>query len=286
MTSSNRCRLRRFANALAIALYDRELELSTHSITYYYDADVIFKMIVGLEHESFGTAEQRVVRALLSCGIFGDFCMVRPHAFELNEMIRRHAKQSARTSPEAFLGRARQFLDRKGIADTMSRLRSLVSGENGQGHEEATKVRRFLKILGNSPGDTFAYIEQTNGTWWERLGRYRERKLLRLDQMGPEIDELIDERVDSLRAINSILTRKRSAPNQSINVFRDALAVAILTELIRSADEGSAVSLVRFYTETHALSSQAEHDPDLGPAVVQGAVARDGGTARRWADHS
>jgi hypothetical protein len=252
MTNGIRLRVERFANALALALFDRELEFLGEKITYYYDTDVIFKMIMGLEVEVAGSSassEELLVRALLSCGYLGEFCMLRPHAFELNEELRRQKQFSTVRDQNAFLAKARGFLRSKQILEIMSVLHDVATGDGAFAFEnENARVRHFLGILKDSPGRTFACIEQVNGTWWERLQRYYDKELLCLHKLGPEVQELLRTHEEVLRRINAILLMYR--PRYTINVFQDAVALTILHELIRARDEGASNEIVRFYTET------------------------------------
>lgn len=247
-----RNRIERFAKALALALFDRELELLGMSLVYYYDADVIFSTVLGLEadhHRSTESAERLLVRALLSCGYLGNFHMLRPHAFELNEKLRRQTQFTRREQQRLFLDRTKQFLRSKGILKKMEQLHEVIAENDvSSSQDEKTKVQRFLGILRDVAGETFARIEQCNGTWWQRLKRYFDDSLLCLDRLGPETDELLQTYEKEIYEINAILKPMR--PKYSLNVFQDALALTILHHLLKAQTQEMSGEVVRFYSET------------------------------------
>jgi len=243
-------RVARFARALGLSLYDRELELNGIPIVFYHDADVVLGVIMGLEAQDYGRSpHQLVVRALLSCGFLGKIHMLRPHAFELNKELGRQSQFATIRDQEAFLDKAREFLRSKGIWDAMSQLDDVVTGKGpDDGSDERDRVERFVEILRKKPGEIFARIEQANGTWCHRLRRYERDKILSFDKMGPEMYELLPANEDVVCKINKILGAKR--PGLSINVFQDAAALTCLVYFIRQREEESSSEIVRFYTET------------------------------------
>jgi len=265
MTGGARGRVTRFGRALALALFDYELERQGRRIRFYFDADVIFKMIMGLEAELSTPTERDadlLLRALLSCGFLGPVYMLKPHAFELGEKLRRQGMFSRKRDQDEFLARASNFLATRGILDVMSRLHAAISG-NGDSPplDDSVRVERFLDILRVSPGRIFGHIEQTYGTWWERLHRYQQNGLLRLDRLGQDIDSLLVKHEPQLRSINAILRRRR--PEYTINVFQDAIALTILHDWITAAEGDNSDEVVRFYTETLALREDIRSDRTL-----------------------
>lgn len=252
MIESTRSRVKRFAETLALALFDRELESRGMTLTYYYDADVIFNVVMGLEsdiYRSTKSADQLLVRALLACGFLGSFYMLRPHAFELNEKLRHQVQYAHKEQKQEFRARARQFLRSKGILDIMSQLHQIATESDvSTSEDERFRVKRFLDILSAVAGKTFAHIEQCNGTWWERFHRYLDSDLLCLNRLGPETHELLETDEDMIHEINAFLRPMR--PGYSINVFQDAAALTILHSIIRDKERGTSDEIVRFYTET------------------------------------
>src|SRR5215203_1328966 len=82
----------RFCRALRSATFDKRLEKSNR-VVYYYDADVVIRMINGFrqfKEDRRPVSDPRVllVRALLSSGYLGEVQLLRPHALELDEALR------------------------------------------------------------------------------------------------------------------------------------------------------------------------------------------------------
>jgi hypothetical protein len=254
-----------FSKALSLAIYDRELELHGKKLTYYYDTDVVFPQIMGFEAERYESRTEcvaRLVRALLSCGYLGEFYMLRPHALELNEKLKRQRRVIDHRSQAVVLGKAREFLRSKGIWKIMSKLCDIAEGKKDyEYYEDEARVRSFIKTLQDSAGETFAYIEQINGTWWQRLKRYYDDHLICFDKMGPEIYDLLDTHEKEIREFNQILRKKRQ--DLTMNVFQDAVALAILHKIIRERDRGEIDDIIRFYTETSSIKQEVDENQEL-----------------------
>jgi hypothetical protein len=260
-------KVKRFADALSFVLYDCELELRNEKLIYYMDTNVVFPMIMGFESESRGeqyTDDQRLVRSLLSCGYLGPFYMLRPHVLELNKILEHLTIPSDESAQEILRGKAHDFLMSKGIWRILSQLHNIAMGKNNfENYNEEHRVRLFIEKLQDIAGDTFAYIEQINGTWWQRLKRYKDERLLCLEKLGPEFNELINSSHSIVGDINRILRDSRPEQNLSINVFQDAAALTILHNFIRERDEKQSGPIVRFYTLTKHMCNDIMKKPEL-----------------------
>lgn len=260
MTDNIRMRVNRFSDALAFAIYDRELELHEEKLIYYLDSNVVFRMILGLEAEAqtiHPKNNQHLVRALFSCGYLGPFCVLRPHALELNELLRTKGISFNEANRTEFMDKVREFLNTRGIREIMSRLYNISVGKNGYINlDSETRVCLFIDGLRDNAGEIFSYLEQINGTWRQRLKRYFDEKLLNLNgkDMGPETHTLMTAMNKELHTFNRLLQQSRRHPFISVSAFQDALALAILHQFIlnREAKTHSA-PIVRFYTESHNL---------------------------------
>jgi hypothetical protein len=263
--SSLRGTVENLHRALSLAIYDRELELKGKKISYYYDADVIYPLIMGFEVDSPDIQpkkNQLLIRALLSCQYFGEFHMLRPHALELTEKLRKLRWSEDESSRAVFQQRVTNFLERKGIRKILAALCDIVEGKKDFiGTSEKQRVKFFLDTLRDNAGDTFSYIEQVNGTWRQRLKRYYDKKMLNLDYMGPEIYDLLKEFEIEAREINRILLQKRSSKPES--VFQDALSLTVLHKMIKDRENGKSDNIVRFYTETIPIIEELEENREI-----------------------
>ncbi len=254
----------RFAKALALALYDKTLEMNDKEIVLYLDADVIFKMVLGLEGEFAKRTINKyelLVRALFSSHLLGEFYVLDPHAYELNELLRRQAS-SERVNDQRFQYMANEILRDNQILDTLSYLNRIIKGnlmESTEGGMDRTQ--EFVAVLREIAGEAFAYIEQTNGAWWQRIKRYYDERLIRLDRLGHDIRSLQQTNEQDLRTINRALQKRR--PRYSFNAFEDALALTILHKLIKETDDKPSHEVVRFYTETGQVRSSIRDEAEL-----------------------
>ena len=255
----------RFYKALSLAIYDRELQARGENITYYYDTDVIFPLIMGFEADTLNFSKERdqlLVRSLLSCGYLGEFCMLRPHALELTEMLRRQQWSTEGYSKAVLQQKIREFLNKKGIWKIMSKLKAIAEGEKDfEFVKDETRIQDFINKLRDNAGETFAYIEMVNGTWRQRLKRYYDCSLLNLDKLGPDIYDLLGTYKEEVREINRILLLKRKSRTK--NVFQDALGLTILYKEINNKDKGETDHIVRFYTETLPIIEDLEENKEL-----------------------
>lgn len=257
-------RVKRFAEALSLALYDRQLELNGKQIILYLDADAVFRMIMGLQVESrdpTSNTHDLLARALFSTHFLGPFYIMDPHAYELNDLLHRQKRNEGRDF-DYFLATARQFLKGKGIERTMTQLhRVATEPDNTEPTNDLQRIQNFVDILRNSAGKTFAYIEQTYGTWWQRLQRYYDQNLFRLDRLGQKMDDLLQSHEQVLRDINRALQKER--PFFTINAFQDATALTMFHRLIRSNNASNSSEIVRFYTETASIGKAIKKDKTL-----------------------
>src|SRR4051812_26088450 len=114
----SRGQLDRFTKALAQAVYDKTLEQS-HEIRFFYDADVIVWLVLGFREFEFyrrvPSPQLLLMRALLSAGYLGTASLLRPHALELDSLIRRQPFLSSIRAEDGYKKRVRDFLRREGV---------------------------------------------------------------------------------------------------------------------------------------------------------------------------
>src|ERR1700689_356928 len=84
----------RFAAALREAVHDKEIEATTgRPIRFYYDADVVLRIINGFQQFKRDLRPNRdprnvMVRSLLACGLSGPLHVLRPHLLEIHDDLR------------------------------------------------------------------------------------------------------------------------------------------------------------------------------------------------------
>lgn len=267
----DRQKVEKFARALSLAIYDKLLEITGNPVYFFYDADVIIKLVLGFENEyvelpagprqvAFRAHEPgpRIVRALMSSGYLKEFYLARPHAFELYEEIRQRPQYLTQNARKAFLDRAMHYIDMVGIRDDMDSLLSVIARHENAGDGRA---KDFIQLVQEKSARAFAYMEQVNGTWDARLRRYYDSKLLRLDLLGPEMKDLFLDAKSSLDDISDAIEKRR--PLMPLNAFQDAAALAILHQFVIAHEKGQAKFLVRFYTETADVRDALEQDFEL-----------------------
>ncbi len=264
-------RVRKFARALRTALYDVREEMASasdrntdiHGIRYYYDADVTMRMIVGFEHlrstKVTPTDEQDLVRALLSCGYLGTMVLLPPHAWELDDAVRREADLRQKAEADPFRERAKKHIEAMGIANHLSNL----SNDLKANVPAEDVLRGFADIAANA----FMALESVNGTWPQRLHRHTQMNVLRFEPTGWNVPELLDSDPGERLRKSLLLVRKQSVDSRDqalLNTLRDAAALTAVHEMIKQPEQ---FNHVRFYTESSTLwtmldgGPRDEHDP-------------------------
>ena len=146
-------RVRAFARNLRLALFDVQLErrqaAAQQPTLFYYDTDVVLRMIMGFElppnrrHEAAD-----LVRSLFACFMLGPMHMLRPHALELRNHL---GSVIAQPPNQAFKQRAQDHL--RGHESKMRELRSIITGaERADG---LTKAERFIRLFRAHSSATF-----------------------------------------------------------------------------------------------------------------------------------
>jgi len=253
----------RFARALRQAVYDKTLE-QTETVRFYHDADVLAWPILGFQNfESYlGEPTQKLllVRALLSAGYLGTAYVLRPHALELDNLIRRAPSFSAPKARIGFSERVYTFLRSEGIEAEMTHLLDIVNSDL----DEGLKIQQFLKELQSVGAETFVAIELANGSWQERLKRLHST-VLGFEKIGSHMDDILKERV--VWRFNKVLSEQIGSRQLSLSNLRDASALAVLHGMIGARNLGRDVPIVRFYTDTdrliHAWSTNDKMRHDL-----------------------
>src|SRR3978361_1438166 len=113
--------------------------------------------------------------------------MLRPHAIELDWLLRSQPGLSTPISKQAFADRARHYLRERGIEHVMAELREVTM-------RPVTLEKReddFVSILQENAGSAFAAIEFINGSWPKRLRRLYDSGTLSFSELGPEMRELL-----------------------------------------------------------------------------------------------
>lgn len=265
--------VRKFVHNLRLATYDARLERSQaeagQPTLFYYDTDVVLRMIKGLELlPSVQDKRTELVRSLLACFMLGDMYMLRPHALELRNHL--HTTQGASSSLGPLKERAQQYLRARGLDSKMEVLRDIVTGADVD--EGLTKAERFIRLFRADSSATFVAIEQISGHWTQRLRRHYGRNL-HLDHLGPEMRDLLEMSGDVVKQIFFMLNEYR--PDHRRENLQDAAALAILSQMVRDWQKNRTGPIVRFYSESPALWRAWREDPDLRallsyPAEVEG----------------
>lgn len=252
-------RVREFARNLRLATRDARVEREQagagQPTVFYYDTDVVLRMIMGIELSS-SVADERteLVRSLLACSMLGDIHMLRPHALEL----RNHLHQAGPSpSLEPLKQRAQHHLRARGVIDEMEALRAIVTGPEKE--DGLTKAERFIRLFRAHSSATFVAIEQISGHWTQRLKRHYG-STLRFDRLGPEMHDLLDTDGELVQKIFLLLSKHR--PDSRRVNLQDAAALAILGQMVRSWQQGNA-PIVRFYSESPALWVAWRAEPEL-----------------------
>lgn len=263
---SDRARISTFVDSLGLALYDKALELKGHQVVFFLDADIVLKLVLGIEglppESPNATSRMEIVRSLFSIGYMGSFYLLRPHAFEFYMNLKTKPKYQNIDSREAFRERALSYIEKTGIRETMGKLARIIGDErNLSKAEEDKKIMEFLGTLSENSGESFSYIERINGTWSDRFNRFFNKKLLKLDYLGPEISELVIDQKDVLFKINTIVKEKREM--FTLNAFQDAAALTIIHKFISEKESGTIDFYSRFYTDTTPLNDVLMNNPEI-----------------------
>lgn len=274
-------RLVRFSRSLGLALFDRRLELDGCNLVFYYDTNVVYHMILGFETDPVGqgkTVRQRLVRSLLGCHRLGVVNMLRPHALELEKKLDLLPKPTRKEEESALRARVRQHLQTNSITQVLSELHDVAV--DGSVASEGERSERFLSILRQLEGaEAFIAIEQVSGIWSSRLRRYYDTNLLRFEELGPNVGELMrDHRglvLDILPVIEEAKDGNRTAS------LHDSMALAVLRLMTRDSAENRTRRRVRFYTHDDILGGLLQRDDRLRayrdePAVGLSSVGGEG----------
>src|SRR5271157_585288 len=257
-------RVNRFASALALALYDKKIEIKGYSILFFLDADVVIKLVLGFmgNPEASEVPWPDIVRSLFSIGYFGDFYILRPHAFEFYQILETQPRYRSLDEREHLRTQVSDYIDKKGIRAELQELTNVIRGNMLYPNKVKKEVvKAFLDVLREKPLETFSFIEQINGTWPQRLRRIFDKGLLKLDYLGPEINDLVLNKGSVLYKINSIIVKER--PQLTINTFKDASALTALYTFVDEWEKGEKGFIARFYTETSSLINTLEKDKEI-----------------------
>ncbi len=251
--------VRRFANALHLAIYDKKLE-NQAEVVYYYDADVVTSMILGFQQFKYATKapdQQRsgrllFVRSLLSVGYMGPLSILRSHALELDDVLGRKPAFRSNQLRDDFSAELKEFLADWGVSDHFNRLHRVISDIS-----EPKRVNRFLQELQEIGPEAFIPIELASGSWQQRLIRFSRDGLLHFDELGDSVTQIL--RDPALEQLSVLITQERSRERGnhhkqlSLSNFRDAMSLTALYRLIRRREQDPMSPYVRFYTETDVL---------------------------------
>src|SRR5216684_5641702 len=231
-----------FTETLAHAIYDRNLENTSGkkpTIRYYYDADVVVRMVLGFRSEpKRGHPREMLTRALLSAGYLGKMHLLRPHAAELYGVLRRQQDQRASYSEDVQL-----YLKQHGVDQDFQSL--LAAIREGQTEEE--KTGKFLEVLREVGADTFVALQLTYGAWEERL-RLLNNRVLRFSDLGPEVRPLLN--APDTWKIYDVIAKYRVSRHVPINDLTDAVSVLILRRMIVESSQSGVAPMVRFHTNS------------------------------------
>jgi hypothetical protein len=261
MPEGIRRHVRALARNLQLATIDAHIERlqaeAGQPTLFYYDTDVVLPMVMGFELlTSARDKNAELVRALLACFLLGPMHMLRPHAFELRNRLTTAKNAAGNLGP--LKQRAHQHLVARGLDPAMEALREIVTGPPIEGG--LTKAERFIREFRAHSSATFIAIEQISGHWTQRLKRHYG-KTLHLDQLGPEMQDLVNDHGDAMRRIFLLLDKHR--PDHKRENLQDAAALAILSQKVQDWTPNRAVPVVRFYSESPALWRTWQNEPEL-----------------------
>ncbi len=254
MASISQPQVRQFFETLRMAVYDKHLEREGYKLVIYVDADVAVRMVAGFEDRG-GTEQENLARALISCGFFGPVQLLRPHALELHDYISSWAKEEEAEGETTFRDRVAHFLAESGLKDQL-----LAIMESGKETNE-----EYLEKLRVAGVKAFLAFEQAFGPWTRRLRRLYNT-VLRLDQPGPDIRQLLGESEHMVEKAMEVLRSTQGRPYRSIaSDYRDACALSAL-DWLRRRDERDLLrrERIRFYTETNVVRSAMTDPNGLG----------------------
>jgi hypothetical protein len=265
----SRGQLTRFVSALTQALYDRMLE-NKHAISYYYDANVLIPIVLGMEDSATESSpadlKTSLVWGLLSAGYLGKARILRPHAIELENALQRQGKEIS--VPGFFGTKLQKFLDSNAVKKNVDILFQQIKHTPTE-----ERIETFLELLRDVGPETFIFLERAaDGAWQSRLVRLHN-SVLSFDEREGSIRAFIEDPLTwkFYDTIKNLRGQKHEAPDS----LRDAVAMCQLAKRVSEAHNGNG-PLVRFNTRSSTLLSLATSD--LGelltyrtPPVVDGA---------------
>jgi len=254
-----RGRVREFARNLRLATHDARVERrqadAGQPMLFYYDTDVVLPMIMAFElSATFRNEGAELVRSLLACSMLGQMYMLRPHALELRNRL--HTAPDASSSLGPVKLRAQDHL--RGLESKMEELRAIVTGPAME--DGLTKPERFIRLFRAHSSTMFVAIEQLSGHWTQRLKRYYG-KSLRLDHLGPEMQDLLQDGGRVVQRVFVLLNKHR--PDYRRENLQDAAALAILSQMVAGWRRDRSGPVVRFYSESRALWKTWREEPGL-----------------------
>lgn len=245
-----------FTETLAHAIYDRNLENTSDRkpvIRYYYDADVVVRMVLGFRAEPKKRRPREILtRALLSAGYLGKVHLLQPHAAELFGVIRRQNKEER----SSYWGAVERYLKENGVDQDFRLL--LDALRKGRTPEE--KTENFVKVLREVGADTFIALQHTYGAWQQRL-RLLNQRVLRFSDFGPDVRPLLN--TSEVWRIYQLISDHRREANLTVNDLTDALAVVALNKMIEASKQSAELPYIRFNTNTKALHEIAREDAHI-----------------------
>ena len=235
--------VRRFAKALDLALYDRELDRQQIKVPLVVDADVAIDVIVGLTDWDPAVEAPRVegwsyvVQALISTGYVPPLRFLRPHLVELDRFISRIPKP---TYGDTDLRKASLKL----LADQwqLSEHDSVLANRP----DTAAALDEFVRTEGF---EVFVKLELCyGGTAYDRFLRICRH----LDISNLSASSGVHPGDDLAKTLTELVASARSQDPKPINDTVDGYALA---ELARMVSFGWPV---RFFTQTGALLNLAD----------------------------
>jgi hypothetical protein len=251
-----RWHLMAFTRALVHALYDRTVE-AKREIRYYYDADVVVGMILGiygrLQHES--DPNDDLIRALLSAGFLGDVYIVRPHALELLDQIKNHQMRfSARRHRVSFRQRVKNYLESIDVLANLAQLHSKLE-KLSDPEDRLVEFVESIRIMGPQ---TFVAYEMAHGDWTQRLRRLNS-SVVKFEEFGEDVHELLQ--TQDVWKLKRAIARAREIHHHevgrstSVNDLTDAVALGTIHGLIATSRRDPTQPEVRFHTNTRSLQA-------------------------------
>lgn len=230
-----------FAQALAQAIHDCDIE-RTSVIRYFYDADVVLPLVLGLRMPTTEDRRRALLVALLSAGYAGSVHLLRPHAIEVFDHLKLYSPVDSVASREEYQHLVTEYLAKHGVERNIAALLEALRATD----DPAERARRVTRLVADFGTDTLIALELARGDWQMRLLRLHGSIL----RFATHDQQLLGAMAHPLFArMHGAIVGERQRPDLTISNIADAAALVALHELLEKDVTGE----VRFHTQSPAL---------------------------------